>query len=268
MNVDLWWLSYLALGGVAGFLAGLLGIGGGGMMVPILTGIFVAQGVPVENVVHLALGTAMATMAITSVSSFRAHHRLGSVRWDVVRRIAPGVLLGAFGTTFIAASVPSAPLAIFFACFMIFMSLQMLVDVKPKPSRELPGRLAVGGVGLIIGGISSLVAIGGAALSVPFMVWCNVKLQHAIGTSAAIGWPVAIAGTAGYLVNGLGAENMPAASLGYIYLPALAMISLVGIFTAPLGARLAHRLPVRNLKKVFSVFFMLLALKMLHTIFA
>ena len=267
MSFDLWWFAYLALGTFAGFLAGLLGIGGGGVMVPILTGIFVARGVPLEHVVHLSLGTAMAVMSITAFSSFRAHHRHGSVRWDIVRAITPGVMLGAFATTFLAAEVASKPLALFFACFMAFMSVQMMIDVKPKPTRELPGRLGVSAVGLGIGGISSLVAIGGAALSIPFMVWCNVKLQHAIGTSSAIGWPVAIAGAVGYLANGYGVPGMPEPSIGFIYLPALAIIAFAGVLAAPFGARLAHRMPVKRLKKVFAVFFLLLSAKMVHTVF-
>src|SRR5690606_34435662 len=115
-----------------------------------------------------------------------------------------------------------------------FMSAQMMIDVKPKPTRDLPGPLGVGAVGLGIGGISSLVAIGGAALSVPYMVWCNVRLQHAIGTSAAIGWPVAVAGAIGYLVNGLDVPGMPEYSIGFIYLPALATVAVAGVLTAPL----------------------------------
>lgn len=267
MSFDVWWMAYLALGAVAGFLAGLLGIGGGGMMVPILTSIFVAQGVPLANVVHLALGTAMAVMVITSISSLRAHHRLGSVRWDIFRTITPGIMLGAFATTFFAAAMPSKPLALFFAIFMAFMSAQMLLDVKPKPTRQLPGKVGVSAVGFGIGGISSLVAIGGAALSIPFMVACNVRLQHAIGTSSAIGWPIAVAGAIGYLVNGLDAPGMPENSIGFIYVPALLTIAVAGVLTAPLGARLAHRMPVKQLKKVFAVFFLLLSLKMVHTVF-
>src|SRR5690554_944511 len=267
MDINVWWLAYLALGATAGFLAGLLGIGGGGVMVPILTAIFVAQGVPAAYVVHLALGTAMAVMAVTAISSLRAHHRLGSVRWDIFRAITPGILIGAFAATFFAATVASRPLALFFAGFMALMAVQMMMDVKPKPTRNLPGKIGVSAVGLGIGGISALVAIGGAALSVPFMVRCNVRLQHAIGTSAAIGWPVAVAGAGGYLVNGLNMPGMPAYSIGFIYLPALVTIAVAGVIAAPFGVKLAHRMPVKRLKKVFAVFFMLLSLKMVHTVF-
>ncbi|MBD5802621.1 Sulfite exporter TauE/SafE [Azoarcus sp. Aa7] len=267
MDFDVWWLSYLALGAFVGFFAGLLGVGGGGIMVPVLASLFVAQGMPRDNVVHLALGTSMAAIVMTSIASLRAHHKHGAVRWDVVRFIAPGILVGTFAATFIAARIESQPLAIFFACFMAYVSLQMLANVKPKPSRELPGPVGMSAVGAGIGGISALVAIGGGSLSVPFMTWCNVKVHQAIGTSAAIGLPIALAGTIGYLVNGWGSAGMPPYSLGFIYLPALVLISVVSTWTAPLGARLAHRLPVAVLRKIFAGVLMLLSAKMLHALF-
>lgn len=267
MTFDLWWLSYPLLGAFVGFFAGLLGLGGGGIMVPMLTTLFVAQGFPGEKSVHLALGTSMAAIVLTSVSSLRAHHAHGAVRWDIVRAITPGILAGTFAATFVAARVPSGPLAIFFACFMAYVSLQMMANLKPKPSRELPGAIGMSAVGAGIGGVSALVAIGGGSLSVPFMTWCNVRVQHAIGTSAAIGLPIALAGTVGYLVNGWGGGGMPALSLGFVYLPALVLVSAVSMVTAPLGARLAHRLPVATLKRVFAGVLLLLCAKMLHTVF-
>lgn len=266
--MQLEWLAiYLLLGAFVGFFAGLLGVGGGGIMVPMLTTIFAAQGFPHEHLVHLALGTSMAAIVMTSISSLRAHHAHGAVRWDIVKGIAPGVLLGTFGGTFIASRAPTQPLAIFFACFMAYVSLQMILNVKPKPHRNLPGAAGLAGVGGGIGLISALVAIGGGSLSVPFMTWCNVKMQHAIGTSAAIGLPIALAGALGYLINGWGSSGLPEWSLGYVYLPALLLVSLVSTWTAPLGARLAHRLPVAILKKIFAAVLILLSLKMLHTVF-
>ena len=262
-----WIAAYLALGAFVGFFAGLLGVGGGGIMVPVLATMFAAQGFAPGHLVHLSLGTSMAAIVLTSLSSLRAHHAHGAVRWDIVRGITPGVLLGTFGGTFVASRVPSAPLAIFFACFMGYVALQMVLNVKPKPSRELPGALGLAGVGGGIGVVSALVAIGGGSLSVPFMTWCNVRMQNAIGTSAAIGLPIALAGAAGYLVNGWGASGLPAWSVGYVYVPALVAISLVSTFTAPLGARLAHRLPVATLKKIFAAVLVLLSAKMLHTVF-
>lgn len=268
MMFDWWWASYLLLGGFVGFFAGLLGVGGGGIMVPVLTTLFVAQGFAASSAVHLALGTSMAAIVLTSIASLRAHHRHGAVRWDVVRQITPGVLAGTFAATFIASRVASEPLAIFFACFMAYVSFQMMANIKPKPSRELPGAVGMNAVGAGIGSISALVAIGGGSLSVPFMTWCNVKVHHAIGTSAAIGLPIAIAGTLGYLLNGWGAPDMPPLSVGFVYLPALVLVSVVSMVFAPLGAGLAHRLPVATLKKVFAVLLLLLSAKMLHALFA
>ena len=267
MTFNEWWLAYLPLGAFVGFFAGLLGVGGGAIMVPMLTTLFVAQGFPEDKLVHLALGTSMAAIVLTSLSSLRAHHRHGAVRWDIVRGITPGILLGTFGATFIASRVDSEPLAIFFACFTFYVAVQMLLNIKPKPSRELPGMLGLSGVGLGIGGISALVAIGGGSLSVPFMTWCNVKVQNAIGTSAAIGLPIALSGTFGYLVNGWGEQGMPALTLGYIHLPALVLVAGLSMLTAPLGAKLAHRLPVAILKKIFAGLLVVLCVKMLHSVF-
>lgn len=258
-----WWLGYLAVGAFAGFFAGMLGIGGGLIMVPILVFLLDTQGLPVEHVLHLALGTSMASIAFTSLSSLRAHHTHGAVIWPIVGRLTPGIVFGTlFGSTF-AAALTTKPLSLVFALFVYLAAAQMLVNLKPRPSRTLPGAGGMFAVGTAIGGISSLVAVGGGIMSVPFMTWCNVKLHQAIGTSAALGFPIALAGTIGYIVNGLRADGLPEDSLGFVYLPALAGIAVVSIFTAPLGAIVAHRLPVLTLKRVFAVFLLLLASKML-----
>ncbi len=258
-----WLLAYLALGAFAGFFAGLLGVGGGAIMVPILTSIFIWQGFPLTEVVHLALGTSMAAIIFTSISSLRAHHRHGAVVWAIVRQITPGILLGAFFATFIAARVPTVPLTLFFALFIAYVAVQMLLNIKPKASRELPGAAGMTGVGVGIGSLSALVSIGGGTLSVPFMTWCNVKPHHAIGTSAAIGLPISVAGTIGYLINGWGHPGLPDYTLGFIYLPGLVLVTLVSTLIAPVGARLAHRLPVATLKRVFAGILVLLVVKML-----
>lgn len=267
IEFDVWWLAYPVLGAVVGFFAGLLGVGGGAIMVPMLTTFFVAQGFPHDQVLHLALGTSMAGIVLTSISSLRAHHQRGAVRWDIVRGITPGILFGTFAGTFIASRVDTVPLAIFFSLFMAYVSVQMLVNIKPKPSREIPGGVGLSAAGAGIGGFSALVAIGGGSLSVPFMTWCNVKMQHAIGTSSAIGLPIALAGTVGYMVNGWGTPGMPDYTLGYIYLPALVLVSAVSVIAAPAGASLAHRLPVATLKKIFAGVLIALCLKMLHSVF-
>jgi uncharacterized membrane protein YfcA len=267
MSIE-WLAAYLALGAVVGFFAGLLGVGGGGIMVPLLTTLFATQGFPPEHMVHLALGTSMAAIVLTSVASLRAHHAHGAVNWRIVRQITPGILVGTFGGTFIASRIPTKPLAVFFVCFMAYVALQMVLNVKPKPARELPGPVGLAGVGSGIGFISALVAIGGGSLSVPFMTWCNVKMQQAIGTSAAIGLPISLAGALGYLINGWSVQGLPEHSIGFVYLPALILISAVSSFTAPVGAKLAHRLPVPTLKKIFSAVLVVLSTKMLHTLFA
>jgi uncharacterized membrane protein YfcA len=262
-----WFIAYLALGAFAGFFAGLLGVGGGAVMVPILAVMFAAQGFADAHIMHLALGTSMATIIFTSVSSLRAHHQHGAVLWPVVKSIAPGIVVGTLAGAQIAAHVPTRPLAIFFTLFMSYVAIQMILNAKPKPARELPGALAMFSVGAGIGGISALVAIGGGSLSVPFMTWCNVKIHNAIGTSAAIGFPIAVAGTVGYMISGYGASNLPAGSFGFIYLPALAGTVVASMIVAPYGARLAHTLPVATLKKVFAGVIIILLIKMLHGLY-
>jgi len=259
-----WLLGYVALGAVAGFFAGLLGVGGGAIMVPVLAMMFAAQGMADAHLMHLALGTSMATIVFTSISSFRAHHQHGAVIWSIVRDIAPGIVVGTLLAAQVAARVPTRPLAIFFAAFISFVAVQMILNVKPKPSRQLPGRLGMFGVGAGIGGISALVAIGGGSLSVPFMTWCNIKVHHAIGTSAAIGFPIALAGTVGYTISGYGVTGLPDGSFGFIYVPALAAAVVASMLVAPLGARTAHSLPVATIKKVFAGVLILLSAKMLY----
>lgn len=256
------WLLYLDLGAFAGVLAGLLGVGGGLVIVPILTFIFTAQGLPAEHILHLALGTSLASIMFTSVSSLRAHHARGAVDWLVVRRITPGILAGTFFGSWVAAQLSTRFLKGFFVVFLYYVALQMLLNIRPTPHRQLPGRLALFGVGGAIGGVSSLVGIGGGSMSVPFLVWCNVTMHNAIGTSAAIGFPIALAGAAGYLLNGLPIA-LPPHTLGYIYLPALIGVAAASIVTAPLGARLAHSLPIGGLKKIFALLLIVMGTKML-----
>lgn len=256
------WLPYLALGACAGFLAGLLGVGGGLIIVPVLAFLFSAQHFNDANILHLALGTSLASIIFTSLSSVRAHHNHGAVDWRMVRSIAPGIVTGTLLGSVLAAQLSTAALKLFFVAFLFYAATQMLLDIRPKAHRQLPGKYGLFGAGNIIGAVSSLVGIGGGTLSVPFMLWCNVAMHRAIGTSAAIGFPIAIAGAIGYTLNGLATDNLPAYSLGFIYLPALAGIALTSIITAPLGARTAHRLPVIKLKKIFALLLYLLGLRM------
>ncbi|MDR1648479.1 MAG: sulfite exporter TauE/SafE family protein [Zoogloeaceae bacterium] len=267
MHMD-WFLLYLALGAFSGFFAGLLGIGGGSVMVPLLVMLFAAQGFPVALTMPLALGSSMAAILFTSISSVRAHQAHGAVDWRIVRRITPGILLGTWIGSHIAARIPARELGFLFMAFILYVSTQMLLGFKPKPGREMPGRAGVGLVGVGIGAFSCLVAIGGGALSVPFMVWCNVEMRRAIGTSAAIGFPIALGGAAGYAFNGGQVENLPPGALGFVYLPAVAGMVVSSVLTAPIGARWAHRLPVVKLKRIFAGVLLLLALKMLWSLMA
>lgn len=256
-------LTYLGVGAVAGLLAGLFGIGGGLVIVPMMVFTLTRHGVPHEYVMHLALGTSLGTIIFTSVSSFWSHHKRGAVDWSAVRRIIPGILMGTLLGSFIAARMPTNYLKVFFVVFLYYAATQMIIDRKPKASRELPGMLGMFFAGDIIGVVSSLVGIGGGTLSVPFMMWCNMPVHRAIGTSAAIGFPIALSGTLGYVINGLRVTGLPPYSLGYEYLPALAGIACASVLTAPLGARLAHSLPVAKLKRTFAVLLLAVGTKML-----
>ena len=258
-----WWLAYLAIGAAVGFFAGLLGIGGGMVMVPLMVLVFTAQGLPAEHIMHLSLGTSIATIMFTSLSSMRAHHAHGAVDWAIARAMSPGIVAGSFAAALIAGLIPTRPLAMMFTALVFYMATQLFFDLKPRRTRELPGRAGIVAAGELIGGVSSLVAAGGAFLSIPFLAWCNVPLRRAIGTAAANGFPIAVAGTAGYVVQGLRASALPAASFGYVYLPALALIVATSMLVAPLGARLAHRLPVKRLRILFALMLYALALRML-----
>lgn len=254
--------AYIALGLVVGFVAGLLGVGGGLIIVPVLIALFQHYAIGVGIEPHLALGTSLASILFTSISSMRAHHRHGAVEWSLVRRIAPGIIGGTLLGSVLAARVSPQALTFFFTLFLFYAATQMWLDFKPRPHRNLPGAAGTTAAGGIIGAVSSWVGIGGGTLSVPFMLWHNVALHRAIATSSAIGLPIAIAGAFGYAISGWGMTNLPEYSLGFIFLPALTGIVLGSVLTAPLGARTAHRLPVRPLKKIFALLLYVLAFRM------
>lgn len=257
------WLAYLGIGALVGFAAGLLGIGGGAVMVPLLVFVFTASGIAFDQALHVAIGTALAAMVFTSLSSMRAHHAHGSVDWQIARAMSPGMLAGSFGAALVAGFIPTRPLAIMFTALVFYAATQILLDLRPRTTRELPGTAGIFAAGAFIGAVSSLLAAGGAFLTIPFLAWCNVPLRRAIGTAAANGLPIAIAGTAGYVFNGLRVEGLPAMSLGYVYLPALALVVSTSMLAAPLGARLAYRLPVRRLRAIFALMLYAFATKML-----
>ena len=246
-------VELLLIGLCTGFLAGLLGLGGGMVMVPLLTIILNARGYPSEYTVKMAIATSLATICFTSLSSVRAHHQRGAVLWPVARMLAPGILVGAFLGSQVATALPQRLLGLLFAGFVVFSATQMLLNRRPKPSRTLPGTAGMFGMGGVIGGLSALVGAGGAFVSVPFMTWCNVAIHKAVGTSSALGFPIAFAGTVGYLIAGWNLPSMPAGAVGYLYWPGLAVLSITSMATAPFGARVSHSMDIAPLKKAFAV---------------
>lgn len=262
-----WWPAYLALGAFVGFLSGLLGIGGGSAMVPVLAFIYAAKGFPAAMLVHLALGTAMSTIVFTAIASVRSHQRRQAVNWRIVRLMAPGILAGTFGGAMLAGALDLRLLTVIFTALIYYLAAQMLLPRKLEADREMPGpagaTLAAAGIGLV----SSLTATGGAALVVAFLVRRNVRIHDAIGTAAAIGWPLAVAGTIGYVIAGWNEPALPDHALGFVYLPAMLWIVGASVLAAPLGARVAHRVSGTALKKAFAVVLLALATKMLWTLF-
>ena len=242
-----------ALGLCTGFLAGLLGLGGGMLMVPFLTIILHSQGYPPAYTVKMAIATSLATICFTSLSSVRAHHKRGAVLWPVARILAPGILVGAFVGSQLAIALPERLLGLLFAAFVAFSATQMFLNRRPKPSRTLPRAPGMFGMGGVIGLLSALVGAGGAFVSVPFMTWCNVAIHNAVATSSALGFPIALAGTIGYVIAGLNLPAMPSGAIGYLYWPGLVVLSVASMATAPLGARVAHSMDIAPLKKAFAV---------------
>jgi uncharacterized protein len=262
-----WWIIYLLMGLFVGFFAGLLGIGGGLILVTLMVYLFTLQGFPADRLLHLALGTSITSIVFTSISSLRAHHRHGAVRWDILRVAIPGLVVGTLLGTIVADLLKSKYLAIFFVIFVYFSAVQMFANVKPKQTRQLPGKPGMTLTATIVGVISSLVGVGGGVMTIPLMSLCNVPMRQAIGTSAALGLPIAIAGTVGFIVTGLGKDHLPALSVGYVYLPALVGIVIGTFVTVPWGARMAHTMPVTRLKKIFAVILFILATRMLWSLF-
>lgn len=243
----------LALGCTAGFLAGLLGIGGGMVLVPALVFVGTQVGFAPEYGIRSAVATSLATILFTSLSSVRAHHSRRAVMWPVVRSLAPGIVVGSLAGAQVAKQLPGRALELFFAVFVAYSATQMFANRAPKPSRTLPASTGMFGAGTGIGGLASLVGTGGGFVSVPFLVWCNVPIHHAVGTSAALGFPVALAGTLGYLWAGASLETAPEGAAGFLYLPALALIAGTSVLMAPIGARAAHGMDTGRLKRAFAV---------------
>ncbi len=257
-------LELAALGLCMGFLAGLLGIGGGAVMVPFLIWMLGKRDIPLELSIKIAIATAMATIMFTSLSSVRAHHQKGAVRWDLVKTLAPGIVAGSLlGSLGLFSIVSGQILTVVFALFVSFSATQMLINAKPAPTRQIPGLVGQFVAGGLIGLASGLVGAGGAFISVPYMTWCNVAIHNAVATGAALGFPIAFANVVGYIVSGMSLEDPLPQTVGYLWLPALGVISSCSVLMAPIGANLAHRMPVKQLKRIFACMMYLLAAHML-----
>lgn len=258
-------ISLMCLGLAVGFAAGLLGIGGGMILVPFLTMLFPIYGVAPDLVVHAAIATAMATIVFTSISSVRAHHAKNAILWKVVAVMAPGLILGGLlsgGAIF--SYLSGAWLAVIFAVFIGYSAIRMLFAKPPVATRTMPGNLVTAGVGVAIGFASGLLGAGGGFLSVPFMTRSNVSVRNAVATSAALGFFIAIANSVGYIYSGFQHVQGQDGMLGYIFWPALLVLSSMSMFSAPFGARMAHRIPVASLKRIFACLLFGLAAYMMY----
>jgi uncharacterized membrane protein YfcA len=258
-------LMLMLCGSISGFLAGLLGIGGGMILVPFMILVFNHLGFSQEVIVHMAIATGMCTILFTTSSAIWAHHKHGSIDWKLVAALSPGMIFGGLiGGSELFEALKTSWLSLFFAVFIVYTSIQMLLNKKPKAGRDLPGALGLFSFGGFAGALASLVGAGGAFITVPFMLWCNVKPHTAMATSSGLGLPVAAAATLGYMYGSWGNPNLPSGSMGFVYLPAVACIVVVSIFTAPFGAKLARKLDVAQLKRVFGIMLLLLAALMFN----
>lgn len=244
---------YLVLGAIAGILAGLFGVGGGIIIVPVLVFSFTAQGFAPEVLTHLAVGTSLATIVFTSINSIREHNRRGAVQWNLFIWLAPGILAGAAVGGVTAALIQGPILQKIIGVFAICVALQLALNLTPKNSRPLPKRPELVAAGGIIGWASAIFGIGGGSVTVPFLVWRSVSIQQAVATSAACGFPIAFAGAVVFMSTGWHESQLPEWSLGFVYLPAVLGIALTSMFFARFGARLAHRLPPLLLKRLFAL---------------
>ena len=253
--------AYLGVGAVTGFFAGLLGIGGGTIIVTSLALMFAARGFPADYVMHFAIGTSLAAIVAGSWASFRAHHRHGAVDWSLVRRMTPGLLVGVLAGALASPHLGNTFLKFSFLVIMALITVQVAFDLKPRGGRELPGTFGLTTMGLVIGACASFFGGGAAAIGVPFLTYCRVTIHRAIGTVAAMGFPMSIAGALGYMLAGRDVADQPAWSVGFVYLPAFAGIAVTSMLLAPWGAKLAHRLKGRTLRRIFAVFLLAMGAK-------
>lgn len=257
-------LTLIVVGALAGVMAGLLGVGGGMLIVPVLAILLERQGVGREVLLQSAIGTALATIMFTSLSSMLAYHRRGAVQWNLFRQLTPGIVVGGLVGAAVADYMPGAVLHYVVAVSVLVVAAQFAFAPRVAPAhRPLPGTVALATVGSVIGALSTLIGIGGGSLTVPYLTWCRVPVKQAIATAAAVGFPIAVAGTVGYVVGGLNETGLPPYSLGYVVLPAFLGIVGASMLAAPLGTWIAHRLSELALRRTFAAFLTVLGIRML-----
>lgn len=259
-------VALLALGAASGLLAGLFGIGGGIVMVPLMTTLLITAGVDPAVIMKVAIATSLTTILFTSAASVRAHHRHGAVRWDVFRMMSPGIVVGAFGGAQLAAAMRGRWLALLFALFVVATATQVLLHRPRKPeggdTRRVPARSLLLSGGIAVGGLSALLGGGGGFATVPFLLRIGVPLRETVATSSACGLPIAVAGAFGYMVAGWNTP-LPGPSLGFVYLPAALLMAMTSVLTAPLGAKMSHAMPPALLRNTFAALLYGLAMMML-----
>ncbi|WP_328186697.1 sulfite exporter TauE/SafE family protein [Marinobacter sp. OP 3.4] len=254
---------YLALGALAGTLAGLFGIGGGLVIVPVLIFSFGLQGISPEIAAHLAVGTSLATIVFTSISSIRSHHQKGAVRWELFRPMVVGIVVGAALGAWTASLLSGEALELIIGVFVILVALKMLLDINPTTARPEPGKPLLSVAGTVTGWGSAIFGIGGGTLTVPFLSWRSVRMQQAVATSAACGLPIAIAGAATNLWTGWGNPLLPDYAAGFVYLPAMVGIVATSVIFARFGAILAHKLDAKLLKRLFAILLLIVGTRFL-----
>jgi len=267
-SVSLWWLAYPLLGAVVSVIAGMFGVGGGLVLVPILYMLFTAQHFPHEHIMHMALGTTMMSMIVTVAVSMNVHRKLGNVDWTIARVMAVGLALGSIAGSTIASHLPTRPLTLIFSGIVMLAAVNMISNFKPAPTRQLPRTHWQLIVSFFFGIVAALTAATGGFIVTPYLAWHNVPMKRAIGTTSAIGVPVAIGGALSYFISGWSTPNLPPLTYGFVHLPALIGIVCCSSLGASWGARLISRWDGDKAKRVFGGYLLIIALKMLHSVLA
>ncbi|WP_193091906.1 sulfite exporter TauE/SafE family protein [Halomonas colorata] len=253
--------GYLGLGAAAGTMAGVFGVGGGIIIVPVLMFAFGLQNIPSEITMHLAVGTSLATIVVTGASSALGHYRKGSVHRAWFLALLPGLMMGAIGGVFIAGNLSGTVLGMLFGIFVLLLATKMVFGLSPKPGFVAPGRIAMSVAGAVVGAISALFGIGGGAMTVPWLSRCGATMTQAVGTSAACGLPIAAVGALTFIIMGWGNPLLPAWATGFVMWPAFFGIVLTSVPFARIGVRLAHVLPAHVLRLCFALLLTVVGLR-------